>query len=142
MGMYTHLVLNVNFNENTPQEVIDTIKYMVGDKTEKPHEQNHDLFDCPRWPICLCCDSWYFMGVTNTSFECHQDIWQLTVNANCKNYSHEYEEFLDYIQPYIDEGEFLGFIRYEEWDHPILIYNTSHGIEYVSPEIKLVGKLW
>ena len=142
MGMYTHLVLNVTFEEDTPQEVIDTIRYMVGDTDVEPSKQNHKLFECDRWAFCLRCDSAYFMGCTSTSFENKFGTWYLTVNSNCKNYSSEYQRFLDYIRPYIAYKEFLGFIRYEEYDHPTLIYNTYDGIEYFCPEINLIGDLW
>lgn len=142
MGMYTHLVLNVNFKHDTPEEVIDTIKYMVGDTETPPPEQNHKLFGTSRWVYCLRCDSWYFMGCTNTTFEKEMDTWQLTVNSNCKNYTDEYRSFLDYIQPYVQYREFLGFIRYEEDEHPTLIYNTTEGIEYVTPSVELKGKAY
>ena len=144
MGMYTHLVLNVNFATNTPKEIIDTVRYMVGDTDMEPPVKNHPLFKCDRWAICLCCDSCYFMGHTNTSMtfvECLNE-WQLTVNSNCKNYLQEYQHFLDYIEPYIEEKGYLGFIRYEEDDHPTLIYNTYNGIEYVTPTVDLKGDLW
>lgn len=143
MGMYTHLVLNVTFQKDTPKEMIDTIRYMIGDTEDKPPEQDHELFATNRWPICLHCDSAYFMGTTCSTFE--KSIineWELTVNSNCKNYNQEYQKFLDYIQPYIENFEFLGFMRYEEYDHPTLIYNTYRGIEYYTPEVKLKGDLW
>ena len=142
MGMYTHLVLNVTLTKDTPQEVIDTINYMVGNTEEKPPEQNHELFETDRWDFCLRCDSAYFMGQTNSIFTKQYDDWELTVNSNVKNYCGEYEKFLDYIQPYIRFNEFLGFIRYEEWDHPTLIYNTKDGIEHAVPPVELKGALW
>ena len=144
MGMYTHLVLNVNLRKDTPKEVIDTIKYMVSDSNVEPPKQDHDLFSTDRWAFCLNADSAYFMGSTSSSFvkEYDWDDWELTVNSNCKNYCQEYQKFLDYIQPYIDEFEYLGFIRYEDELHPTLIYNTTEVIEYVHPDVKLVGKVY
>ena len=142
MGMYTHLVLNVTFKEDTPQEVIDTIRYMVGDTEVEPPKQDHKLFKCDRWSFCLRCDSAYFMGCTSTVFQNEYGNWYLTVNSNCKNYTSEYQKFLDYIRPYIEYKEYLGFIRYEESDIPTLIYNTRHGIEYFRPKVKLIGALY
>lgn len=142
MGMYTHLVLNATLRSDTPQEVINVINYMVGNTEVEPPKQNHELFETDRWGICLRCDSAYFMGETNSTFSKDHDDWELTVNSNCKNYCGEYEKFLDYIQPYIWLNEFLGFIRYEEYDHPTLIYNTKEGIEYFTPEVELKGALW
>lgn len=79
------------------------------------------------------------MGDTNTTFKFDSisKTWNLTVNANCKNYGNEYQKFLDYIQPYIDEEGFLGFIRYEESENPTLIYNDvdEKKIVYKSPNI-------
>lgn len=142
MGMYTHLVLNVTLRSDTPQEVIDTINYMVGNTEVEPPKQVHELFETERWDFCLRCDSAYFMGETHSSFTNHYDNWELTVNSNVKNYCHEYSKFLDYIQPYIRFHEFLGFVRYEEDDNPTLIYNTKDGIECFTPDVKLKGELW
>lgn len=144
MGMYTHLVLDVNLKENTPKEIIDTVNYMVGNTDVKPTEQNHELFDTDRWDYCLRCESWYFMGKAYSIFDCSLGlgVWRLTVDTKCKNYCNEYEKFLDYIQPYISYCEYLGFIRYEEYEHPTLVYNTTKGIEYVKPEVCLNGELY
>ena len=35
----------------------------------------------------------------------------------------EIEEFLDWLEPYIGTDGFIGYIRYEEWENPTLIYN-------------------
>lgn len=51
MGMYTHLVLNVNLHEFTPEEVVNVIKYMIDSKPEDlipPHDK-HELFETKRW---------------------------------------------------------------------------------------------
>lgn len=142
MGMYTHLILNVDFKPDTPKEVIDTVRYMVGDIEDMPEKQNHELFNCERWAVCLRCDSAYFMGETISSIAQHGRGWALTVNSNCKNYDCEYQKFLEYIQPYISYSEFLGFIRYEEYDHPTLIYNIDGGIRYVVPSVESHDGFW
>lgn len=40
-----------------------------------------------------------------------------------KNYNSEIEEFLDWLEPYIETNDFIGYMKYEEFEDPTLIYN-------------------
>lgn len=136
MGMYTELNLGVNFRKDTPQNIIDILKYMLGDSPVrfeyiKPQLPEHPLFETERWAIMLVCDSYYFDGQTDSSIH-YDDIsesYYLNVRCNLKNYSSEIEHFLSFIQPYLYTDGFIGYTRYEEDDDPTLIYNTPKGIE-------------
>ena len=43
---------------------------------------------------------------------------------NIKNYNNEIEEFFEWLMPYIDgeEGDFIGYSRYEETKELTLVY--------------------
>lgn len=135
MGMYTELNIGVKLYEKAIEDgVVDILEYMTGQRDVKTDPlPNHPLFETPRWDIMLNCGSAYFMGqpdskVIRSKYDPDEDIW-LNVRSNLKNYDYEIELFLDWIQPYIEYEEFIGYMRYEEFDSPMLIYNTDKGIE-------------
>lgn len=136
MGMYTHLVLNVNLIKDTPNDVVGTLLWLSYQTDICPIQEGHELYGLDRIGVVMCGDSGSFDGDTNYSFLFDEikEEWAITINSNIKNYNMEYQKFLEYIQPYIIENygdkKFLGFMRYEEWEEPTLIYNTKDGIEY------------
>lgn len=149
MGMYTELNLGVRFYEDTPQNIIDILKYMLDDSPvrfdyNKPQLPNHPLFETERWSIMLCCDSYYFDGQTDSSLH-YDDIsnsYFLNVRCNLKNYDCEIAKFLDFIQPYLETDGFLGYTRYEDDDDPVLIYNTPKGIELCFNSKRIMLEDW
>ena len=126
MGMYTEIHFNAELKKDTPEEVINILKYMVGDIKEKPSRPVHDLFCCSRWKWLFTMDSYYFDADTHSTLR-YDDIsnaYYLCVRSNLKNYDSEIELFIDWIDPYLYKikGDFLGFSRYEEFEEPTLIY--------------------
>lgn len=135
MGMYTELNIGVKLNKKAMTDgVIEILEYMTCQRAVKTNTlPNHPLFETPRWQLMMKCGSAYFMGqpdsrVIHSKYYSDEDIW-LNVRSNLKNYDYEIELFLDWIQPYIEYEEFIGYIRYEECESPTLIYNTDNGIE-------------
>jgi hypothetical protein len=127
MGMYTELHFNSELKKETPKEVIETLKYMVGEAENSPDLlPEHDLFKTGRWDYMLQCDSYYFNADTHSTlrFDDISDSYYLCIRTNLKNYGNEIEEFIDWIRPYLakSEGEFLGFSRYEETEQPTLLF--------------------
>lgn len=133
MGMYTELNIGVKLNKKAITDgVIDILKYMTEWDGEHNQLPNHPLFETSRWDIMLNCGSAYFMDqpdskVIISKYNPNEDIW-LNVRSNLKNYDWEIELFLDWIQPYIEYDEFIGYMRYEEYENPTLIYNSDDGI--------------
>lgn len=133
MGMYTELNIGVNLRSDTPENVIDILKYMLGD-IDKVETPDHPLFSTKRWNFMLVSGSYYFDGHTDSSME-KNDIsheYELNVCCNLKNYDNEIKLFLDFIRPYLVTKGFLGYTRYEDCDDPTLIYNNVYtdSIEY------------
>jgi hypothetical protein len=138
MGMYTELVLAVELDRDTPKDVIDILEYMCGMRGGIPEVlPDHPLFKAPRWAMLLCCDSAYFAGDTNSYIK-RDDFdselkcsYYLTIRSNLKNYDYEIELFLDWLSQYVRYplNECVGYYRYEEFKHPMLIYFTGTGVE-------------
>ena len=138
MGMYTELNLGIRLKTETPEEVIDVIKFMANRYEEDTFNVKtlppHPLFSTSRWAIMLRCDSYYFDSLPHVSFEYDDiaDCWFLTCVSNLKNYSNEIEHFLDWIAPHVDTEGFAGYRRYEENYHPSLIYFNRGKVSYIS----------
>lgn len=127
MGMYTEIHYNAELKKDTPDEVIRLLKYMVDDGLEeRPQTMNHPLFNCSRWGIMLRCDSYYFSADTHSTlrFDDISNSYFLCIRSSLKNYSDEIQQFINWIEPYVDEykGDLLGYYRYEENPMPTLIF--------------------
>lgn len=127
MGMYTELVMACEIKKSTPTYITVVLAGMCdGDDISPEIIPEHPLFKTERWSSMLTTDSAYFSGDTHS--ECTWDEFSekygLTIRCNLKNYGGEIEHFVDWLRPYIDapDGEFLGYSRCEEDDHPTLIY--------------------
>lgn len=126
MGMYTELHFNSELKRDVPGDVIDILKYMLGELDECPELPENKLFNTSRWDYMLRCDSYYFDADTHSTlrFDDISDSYYLCIRSNVKNYEGEIEAFVDWVMPYLDkyDGQFLGFSRYEEYEIPHLIY--------------------
>lgn len=128
MGMYTDLVLGVDLRIDTPAEVINILKYMVNGDELTDYDSylpEHPLFKTKRWSIIPVCDSAYFGGSTVSKLQKPRytgDLWSLSIRSNLKNYNLEIELFLNWLEPYVKTRGFVGYMRYEEFDDPTLIY--------------------
>lgn len=128
MGMYTQLHLGVTLKKETPDEVINILKFMVGDGAEEQIEvlPRHELFVRTRWRFMLRCDSYYFNYKTHhlLKFDDIGQHWWFNVTTNLKNYENEIDLFLDWISQYIEDpmgDNMWGFTRYEEDSLPNII---------------------
>ena len=127
MGMYTEVHYNVELKKDTPKEVIEILKYMVGDSLTMPDlwTGTDPLFLTDRWAIMLRCDSYYFSADTHSTLRYDDigDCYYLCVRSNLKNYDQEIEKFVVWLDPHVEafSGDFLGFRRYEESEDPIII---------------------
>lgn len=125
MGMYTELHYNVKLKQDIQEEILISLRYMLGITGDEARPLN-DPFDGQRWMHMLRCDSYYFDADTHSTlrFDTISEQWYLCIRCNFKNYDNELDKFLSWIRPYIEafEGDFLGFSRYEESQMPDLIF--------------------
>ena len=124
MGMYTEIYINVNLKENIPveDEVIKVLLAMKNFDTDSIEQLNKPS----RWGSLFSSEGY---STPNTScacfdFDMYSNQWSLLGKGDIKNYGGEIQQFFDWIKPYVDglEGDFIGYMRYEDDLEPNLIY--------------------
>jgi hypothetical protein len=129
MGMYTELIFGASLKKDTPEIVIDSLKYMVGEIKEKPENFPLPEGRC-EW---LFRGSSYYFGVNQPVLKMwFDDIsknWIISTRSNIKNYNNEIETFLDWIEPYIKYGSgnksMYAIVTYEEDEEPSIYYKNK-----------------
>lgn len=140
MEIYTEFAFGMTLKEDTPNSVIDILRYMVNDSLNEPAKlPDHPLFQTKRWTTMLRSDSGCFPGVPHKDLHKHRvgydTRYHLTIRSRFKNYDYEIKLFLDWISNYVEDeyGEFVGYYRVEKHDNPNLIYidksEVSHPIQ-------------
>ena len=126
MGMYTELIFGAELKKDTPNEVIEALKYMLRETETKP--TNFPLPD-GRCEWLFCGGSYYFAvnkAVNKMWFDDISRSWHLSTRSNIKNYDQEIQTFLEWIKPYIDGGSggrgMYAIVIYEEQDEPTVYY--------------------
>jgi hypothetical protein len=140
MGMYTQLHYGAQLNKDVPAEVVQILRYMLGeDGSVTPAVlPDHALFRTSRWVCMLRCDSYYFDYKTAhlLQFDEIANQFYFNVTSNLKNYDDEIKHFVNWIAPYIDKdaGDFLGYHRYETTETPtLLFYEKPASVGAVDP---------
>jgi hypothetical protein len=128
MGMYTEFHFNAQLKKDTPKSIINILKDMIyGDREyEEIKTPDHPLFtNSQRWYGMLTCDSYYFAAdtISTLRFDDTAERYFLCIRCNLKNYDNEIENFVDWIDPYIEakSENFLGFSRFESRQEPSII---------------------
>lgn len=111
MGKYYEFVMACELKKDLPQEVIDTLNYMLASgETDLVDFPDHPLFEIEdeyEWNGMLVTKSYYYPGETRTSFS-YDDIAQtyyLTIRTHVKgNSNREIQKFLHWIAPYSQTG--------------------------------------
>ena len=124
MGMYTELIFGASLKKNTPKEVIDVLKYMIGDIKEKPIDfpfsGNRSLFLSGSYYFGVC------DPVKKLWFDTIDNSYKISTRSNLKNYNNEIETFLEWIKPYIESGSgsnnMYAIVTYEEDYEPTIYY--------------------
>ena len=126
MGMYTELIFGASLKKDTPKEVIESLKYIIGETKEKPIN-----FPLPegRCEWLFQGSSYYFAICKPVNKMWKDDMskrWVLSARSNIKNYLNEIETFLEWVKPYIDSGsgsrDMYAVVIYEEADSPEIYY--------------------
>lgn len=134
MGNYTELNIRCWLKEDIPTDVMDVLYHMSDTRARRlpnVNELSHPLFLSYNWNCIMESGSYYFPGVPYSylRLDPYTNVWSLVIRGDTKNYDHEYELFLHFIQPYIADYGFIGYLINEEDEEPTLIYNTEDGIK-------------
>lgn len=134
MGMYTELIFGAGLKSDTPEKVINILKYMVRDLEEKPELFDHEFFQCDRWEYLFTMTSYYFGAhrpPSKIEFDDISNAYTISTRANLKNYDGEIEKFCDWIKPYIEDGsgcrDMYAISIYEESEVPTIYYLDKDG---------------
>ena len=132
MGMYTELFLQVELKEDTPPEVLQTLRVMLG-------ESDADVptpFESTRWKYMLRTASFYHYpyahsfldGKPYVGFKGHF----LFVRCDFKNYNSELSDFLNWIAPHVvsNRVKYQGYWLYEEDDEPTRIQFIDGKVDF------------
>jgi len=120
MGMYTELFLQVKLKKTTPPEIIQTLRYMIGEDVDRPPAP----FEAERWDYMLQCSSFYHYPFAHSFLDGRIGNLYLFVRCDFKNYTGELKQFLDWIAPHVEylPGHYEGHHFYEESTNPTRIY--------------------
>lgn len=136
MGHYTEMHYNVKLVERVPKKVIDVLTYLGGTSHAKPPETlpDHALFSTARWGMISVGRSYYINTLPHYLFQRDpiSKTFFLGIKTQIKNYENELELFIDWIDPWVDaeKDDFLGFIRDESSQDPILVRKKTHRFDH------------
>jgi len=127
MGMFTELIFGAALKKDTPQEVIDSIKYMAGQIQDQP---KGFPFEEQRLKWLFTSGGSYYFGVHEAVFDMKFDKltseWIISARVNLKNYEQEIQKFLEWIKPFISKGsgtrDFYAIVTYEQQEEPTIHY--------------------
>ena len=144
MGTYTELNCAFSLYKDTPQHIVDTLRYMTGQSGTEPDKlPSHPLFGDTGWNGMLRGSSSYFDGDTHSTVRLDETDgkYHVTIRCNFKNYDDEIAKFIAWATPYIDAlaGDFLGYSRSETTEVPTLLYQPALFITPRIPEDVLGG---
>jgi len=126
MGMYTELIFGAELKKETPEQVINALKYIIGELEDKPND-----FTLPkgRYENVLRSSSYYFgisKSLSKIWFDEISKSWKISSRSNIKNYENEIEMFLEWIKPHIKRGSgaknIYAITIYEEDFEPTIYY--------------------
>lgn len=131
MGMYTEIYVNVDFNKDLPESVLNVLKAMCRWDGFEEHLEGYPS----RWGYLFNSGSYYTpnTSVANLTYDDISGEWSLLGKGDIKNYGGEIQEFFEFIKPYVDTN-FMGYMMYEESYEPTLMYvvdpNQKHKEDY------------
>lgn len=134
MGMYTEVVLAVEFRKDTPPEIINWIRYLVNEKdpeiTQPVKRPDHPLFRDRKSSAPVYVDLFHGNngaafpgnGYLRFEFQDRSQSWHLTIRSALKNYQKEVEALLMFLMPYAEPNGYAGYYRFEGDEYPSLVF--------------------
>ena len=127
MGMYTELILGIEFKEDTPEYIIEAIDCLIN-KSDKGiiSDKAQNFIDEYDLGLMLHGCSYYF-AVNRPNYAFWKDEsdkhWHLSSRANLKN-GGRIEKFLNFIKDYVESGAgplgVFAYVHYEESEFPTI----------------------
>jgi len=120
MGDYTEIFVNADLKENTPTEVIETLRAICTGDHKSEYLENKP----GRWSMLFNNGSYYtpLTHCGELSFDDIAGYYSIIGKGDIKNYEGEIEKFFDFIKPWCKADTFIGYVRCEYAREPTLIY--------------------
>lgn len=127
MGAYTEIFVNVDLKPDVPEEVLAVLRAICDG------EYNTALEGKPgRWSMLFGNGSCFtpLTSCANLTYDEIRNGWSLLGKGDIKNYEGEIEAFFGWLMPWVDgeEGDFIGYKRYEECQTPELVFLANVGM--------------
>ena len=135
MGDYTELYLEANLIDDTPDEVIQTLRCFAGEIGVHQSRHRPDNDSSSMTGALFNWSSAYFDEPSGGYIRKESGKWKLYCRYNLKNYDGEHDSFLEWIAPYIDNGDVVGYTWFggEGWRKNLFMFNNGKVI-YVDQE--------
>lgn len=137
MSYYTELVLNCEFDKDTPHDVIHSLNCLLGEVSSS----NQRSLTEENLPYGMLNSSKYFsLGSESVlRYEPANETHYLSVHANIKDYYGEIDRFLSWMALYSRRNGFVGYQYLTVSEMPTLIY-FQNGKAY-SVQVTLANKI-
>lgn len=127
MGMYTELILGIEFSEDTPEYITEAFDYLIN-KPDDAEISKEALKFADEYHVSLMlhgCSSYFAVDTPNYAFwkDRYDNTWHLSSRANLKN-GGRIEKFLNFIKDYVKNGagplNVFAYVQYEESEFPTI----------------------
>jgi hypothetical protein len=127
MGMYTELILGIEFSNDTPEYIIEAFDYLINKLDDAEISDDARTFIDEYHVSMMLFGCSYYFAVTNPNYAFYRDgidkKWHLSSRANLKN-GGRIEKFLNFIKDYVADGSgprhLFAYVQYEESEFPTL----------------------
>lgn len=128
MGQHTAFIMKCELKADTPQQVIDTLKFMTSPNDEEEFDNfpDHPLFETEEWEYMLDIAGGALWDPNSTlKYFKRSNSYTLKVRTSVKDHEYQIQKFLHWIAPYSRTSGFVGAIRpeYEPLETRILFEN-------------------
>ena len=131
MGNYTDVELKISLSKDTPAVVTNSIQCLINShEIDYNSLPDHNFFKSDRWLDIIC----NYTGLEDAYVKF--DGLSLSFKSSFKNYDSPFQDFLDFIHPYViaKENELVGSYFYEEqWNEADIIYTQKEFIIKYNP---------
>ena len=127
MGMYTELILGIEFKKDTPEYIIEAIDCLINESDNDKISDEAQIF-IEEYDLGLMlhgCSYYFAVSDPNYAFwkDKYDKKWHLSSRANLKN-GGRIEKFLNFIKDYVDGGsgplKVFAYVHYEESEFPTI----------------------
>lgn len=125
MGMYTELILGIEFKKDTPEYIIEAIDCIINENEIISDDAQKFIDEYELGSIFHGCSYYFAVDRPNYAFwkDTYDESWHLSSRANLKD-GGRIEKFLNFIKDYVENGAgplgVFAYVQYEESEFPTI----------------------